>query len=135
MKTIDGPSRKRKVFAFLRVILVILLLVMIIGSEIIYHNYAIYNSISVVMKKNASIEYGTSDYDINDLIKRVEGKIVSVKNNIDTFDIDFRFQLTKDELMKLSMCKNFTAIIQTIGIKGGLHLYHMHLLNKVFICL
>ena len=42
-----------------------------------------------------------------------------VKNNIDKFDIDFRFQLTKDELMKLSMCKNFTAIIQTIGIKGG----------------
>lgn len=31
-----------------------------------------------------------------------------VKNNIERFDEDFRFQLTNDEVAELSRCKNFT---------------------------
>lgn len=31
-----------------------------------------------------------------------------VKNNIERFDADFRFQLTDEEVAQLSRCKNFT---------------------------
>lgn len=41
-----------------------------------------------------------------------------VKNNIDKFDEDFRFQLTKDEVEELSMSKNLISI-QIKGVKGG----------------
>ena len=41
-----------------------------------------------------------------------------VKNNIAKFDDDFRFQLTKDEVVELSMSKNLTSI-QIKGVKGG----------------
>ena len=33
-----------------------------------------------------------------------------VKNIIERFDDDFRFQLTKEEIEYLSRCKNFTAM-------------------------
>ena len=41
-----------------------------------------------------------------------------VKNNIERFDEDFRFQLNEIEIEYLSRCKNFTTM-QTKGIKGG----------------
>ncbi len=41
-----------------------------------------------------------------------------VKNNIAKFDDDFRFQLTKEEVIELSMSKNLTSI-QIKGVKGG----------------
>ena len=42
-----------------------------------------------------------------------------VKHNIERFDSDFRFQLTKEEVAQISVWKNSTAIMQTKGIKGG----------------
>ena len=42
-----------------------------------------------------------------------------VKNNIDKFPDDFMLQLAKDETSFISRCKNFTAIMQEPGIKGG----------------
>ena len=41
-----------------------------------------------------------------------------VKNNIEKFDADFRFQLNVEEVTNLSRCKNFTSM-QTKGVKGG----------------
>lgn len=41
-----------------------------------------------------------------------------VKNNIEKFDEDFMFQLTDEEIIELSRCKNFTTM-QIKGIKGG----------------
>ena len=41
-----------------------------------------------------------------------------VKNNINKFPGDFRFQLTSDELFDLARCKNFTSRIWTEGNKG-----------------
>ena len=41
-----------------------------------------------------------------------------VKNNIERFDDDFRFQLTDEEVLELSRCKNCISI-QTKGVKGG----------------
>lgn len=41
-----------------------------------------------------------------------------VWNNIQKFDDDFRFQLTREEIDELSRSKNLTSI-QTKGVKGG----------------
>ena len=43
---------------------------------------------------------------------------MEVKNNIEKFNDDFRFQLTKEKLEALSISKILTSI-QTKGIKGG----------------
>ena len=44
-----------------------------------------------------------------------------VKNNIDKFPKEFRFQLTYNEEDELSRCNFFTSIkiMQTAGVKGG----------------
>ena len=42
-----------------------------------------------------------------------------VKNNIEKFPYEFRFQLTNDETRLISRCKNFTSIMQEEGMKGG----------------
>lgn len=77
MKTIDGPSKMR----FVSLVLVSLV---IMYSCYVYHNYDTYNSIKVVVKENHAVEYGTANYNVNDLIKKVEGEIVSIKNDVDT---------------------------------------------------
>lgn len=41
-----------------------------------------------------------------------------VKRNIERFDDDFRFQLSREELATLSISQNVTSI-QTKGVKGG----------------
>lgn len=41
-----------------------------------------------------------------------------VKRNIERFDDDFRFQLTREEVKMLSMSQNVTSI-QTAGVRGG----------------
>ena len=58
-----------------------------------------------------------------------------VKNNIDKFPDEFRFQLTRDEVEELVRCKNFTSmpIMQTEGMKGGRTSLHWVFTNKVFI--
>ena len=56
-----------------------------------------------------------------------------VKNNIEKFDNDFRFQLNVEEVTYLSRCKNFTSM-QTKGLKVEEYICHMPLLNKVYIC-
>lgn len=77
MKKTDLPSKLR----FLS--LIGLTLIIMVGCYV-YHNYYTYNSIKVVIKKNASIEYGSANYNLSDLIKKVDGEIISVKNDIDT---------------------------------------------------
>ena len=42
-----------------------------------------------------------------------------VKNNMDKFPDRYRFQLSKDEIIKISRSKILTSIMQTSGIKGG----------------
>jgi len=42
-----------------------------------------------------------------------------IKNHINLFNDFCRFQLLKDEIDSLSRFKNFTAIMQTTGVKGG----------------
>lgn len=73
----QGPSK-------IKFISLIVLSFLIMFSCYAYHNYYTYNSINVVVKENAAIEYGSANYDVKNLIKKVEGEIVSVKNDVDT---------------------------------------------------
>ena len=41
-----------------------------------------------------------------------------VKNNIEKFEEDFRFQLTDDEILEISRSKKLTSM-QTSGKRGG----------------
>ena len=77
MRKVDGPSKGK-------LLSLIFLSLVIMFSCYAYYNYYIYNSIKVFVKKDSVIEYGSANYDIHDLIKRVDGEIVSVNNDIDT---------------------------------------------------
>ena len=108
MKWIDGPSIKKVSRAFL---LVVLSFIMII-SCCAYRNYSTVQSIDVKMKKNATVEYGTEDYDIKKLIKKVDGKIVSVKQDINTSVLGAQEVIL--EVKKNNMVKNVPVIVSVV---------------------
>ena len=55
-----------------------------------------------------------------------------VKNNVKKFPDDFVFQLSPNESETISRCKNFTAIMQGPGIKGGRTTYPYAFTEKGF---
>ena len=67
------------------IILVLTLLVTILGGYVFTRN-EIYRSIKVTNVSSSVIEYGSANYNIKKLIK-TNGKIVSVKNDIDAYDL------------------------------------------------
>ena len=96
MKTLAGPSK-------IRLLSLMLLSVLIAFCCYVYHNYYTYNSIKVVVKDNATIEYGSGNYDINNLVKEVEGDIVSVKDEINTSvvgDQEIIVEVKKDNIIR-----------------------------------
>ena len=96
MKKTDLPSK-------IRFLSLVGLALIIMVSCYVYHNYYTYNSIKVVVKKNAAIEYGSANYNLSDLIKKVDGEIVSVKNSIDTMvegEQEVVFEVKKDNIVK-----------------------------------
>jgi len=69
----------------------------------VYHDYASYKSIEVVVNKTATIEYGSANYDINELIEKVDGEIVSVKKDIDTSIVgeqEIILEVKKDNIVR-----------------------------------
>lgn len=96
MKKTDLPSK-------IRCLSLIGLVLLLMVSCYVYHNYYTYNSIKVVVKDNAAVEYGTANYNLSDLIKKVDGEIVSVKNNIDTTvegEHEVVVEVKKDNIVK-----------------------------------
>lgn len=77
MKTIDGSSK-------IKFLILMMMSFVIVICCYIYHNYTTYKSIKVVTKDSAVIEYGSANYDVEELLKEVEGEIVSIKKDIDT---------------------------------------------------
>ena len=75
MNTIEG-STSEKIIKILAV--VTLIAALLIGVYRLQVYYA-YESIKVVVHESKAVEYGTANYDVNNLIKKVEGKIVSIK--------------------------------------------------------
>ncbi len=63
--------------------LMIVMIVMMIAGYV-YYAYYTYESINIVVKDTAAIEYGSPNYNLNDIVKKIDGEIVSVKKVIDT---------------------------------------------------
>ena len=78
MKTQNGPSIKMK---NIKAIVTILLIVMI--GYVVEHTYFTYKSIEVIPLETAFIEVGSSEYDLQSLIKDINGEIISVKQDVD----------------------------------------------------
>ena len=65
-------------------ILVGMLGITVVLAGVGYYYYATYNSINIRMNKCLVLEYGTKEYKVKDLIGKVDGKIVSIDDQIDT---------------------------------------------------
>lgn len=96
MKKTDLPSK-------IRCLSLMMLALVIMLSCYAFHNYYTYNSIKVVVKDNVAIEYGSANYNLSDLIKKVDGEIISVKNDIDTSIVgeqEVVVEVKKDNIVK-----------------------------------
>ena len=78
MKSIDGSSINK----IKRILILTSLSLIMMISCYVYHSYCTYKSIRVVVSESNVIEYGTANYDLGKLIKEVDGKVVSVKKDI-----------------------------------------------------
>ena len=76
MKT-DGSSKTK-----LMSLMIVMIIMMVAGY--VYYGYYTYESIQIVVKDTAAIEYGSPNYNLNDIVKKIDGEIVSVKKVIDT---------------------------------------------------
>lgn len=81
MNSIDGSSKSKKIIRGTG--LVVLSAGIILGGYA-YHKKAVYDSIKVVSNDTAIVEYGSANYELKDLVREVDGKIVSVKKDVNT---------------------------------------------------
>ena len=66
--------------------LMIVMMVMMMAGYV-YYAYYTYQSIEVVVKDTAAIEYGSPNYNLNDIVNKIDGEIVGVKKVIDTSNV------------------------------------------------
>ena len=105
MKKIDLPSK-------IRLLSLTILAFIIMASCYVYHNYYTYKSIKVVAVDNAAIEYGSANYDINSLVKKVDGEIVSVKKKADTNVVGKQEIIV--EVKKENMVKDVPIVVSVV---------------------
>lgn len=79
MKSIDGSSVNK----IKRILMLTVLSLVMIVSCYVYHSYNTYKSIKVVVSDSTAIEYGTANYDLGKLIKEVDGRVISIKQDVD----------------------------------------------------
>lgn len=68
-----------------------------------YDYHQVYSSIDVSVSKTAAIEYGSPNYDIRQVLDSVEGKIVSIKKDIDTTKVGLQeiiVEVEKNQVVK-----------------------------------
>lgn len=95
-----------------RVLFLVMLIMVIISSCIIYYNYSIYKSLKVVGYKDVAIEYGSADCNINQIIKKVEGEIVSIQYDVDTSHVGEQEVLVK--VRKLNVTKEVPIVVEVV---------------------
>ncbi len=105
MKSDVLPSIRRVV----KIVFLILIIVLVLYA---YRYNKIYNSIGVSVADSVVIEYGTPNYDINKLVNKVDGKIVSVSNDIETDEIGFQ-----EVVLKVSKGKVTREVPITVEVK------------------
>ena len=74
-------SSKIKLLSLMMVMMVMML------AGYVYYAYFTYESIEVVVKDTAAIEYGSPNYNLNDIVNKIDGEIVGVKKVIDTSSV------------------------------------------------
>ena len=109
MNTIDLPSKKKQILRFISLVVVSSIMMI---SCYVYHRNDTYKSIKVVVNKNAAVEYGSANYDINKLIKKVEGEIVSVKQDIDTKQVGEQEVVV--EVKKADIVKDVSFLVNVV---------------------
>ena len=109
MKKTDLPSK-------IRCLSLIGLVLLLMVSCYVYHDYYTYNSIKVVVKENAAVEYGSANYNLNDLIEKVDGEIVSVKNDIDT-TVEGEHEVVV-EVKKDNIVKDVPIVLNVVDMSG-----------------
>ena len=76
----DSESKKRLFVAVMTLFVIVLCIYTFIYRET-------YNSIKIDTVKIPTVEYGSPNYDLNKLINNVDGKIISVKKDIETNEV------------------------------------------------
>ncbi len=105
MKKIGGPS-KTKLLSLIGISLVIMF------SCYVYYNFYIYNSIKVFVGEDNVIEYGSANYNVQDLIKKVDGEIVSVKKDVDTNKVGSQEIIVK--VKKNNIIKDVPIVVSVV---------------------
>ncbi len=96
MNTENLPS-KRKLFITTMLIFISLMICYF------YEYHRIYRSIDVTVSKTATVEYGSSNYDIRSVVDSVDGEIVSIKKDIDTTKVgpqEIVVEVEKNQIVK-----------------------------------
>ena len=96
MKTIVGPSKVKG-------LILIFMLSTVLLNIYSYKELKTYESIDVDVKKQAVVEYGSANYNLDELVDNVEGEIVAVKKDIDTTVVgkqEIVVQVVKDDIAK-----------------------------------
>lgn len=87
-------------------IYILTIVVSIISGIFIYYRFSYlekYKSISVETVSSSTIEFGTANYDISNIVSSVSGRIVSIKKDIDTNKIGSQklvLQVVRDNVYK-----------------------------------
>lgn len=106
MKKTDLPSK------ILRVISLLVVFVIMVFSCYAYHNYYTYKNMKVVVSKNTAVEYGSANYDIKSMLKKIDGEIVSVDKKIDTSVVGEQEVIVK--VKKENVVKEFPIKVKVI---------------------
>ena len=81
MKSKLGPS------GFIRLVIVpMVLMSLLLGSYAVETN-RIYKSLKMTLVKTASVEYGSANYNIEELVDKLDGNIVEIAEDVDTSQI------------------------------------------------
>ena len=107
MKSIDGPTVRKLIK------LILLFIFTIYVGYTFYYNYT-YKSISVELKKNTSVEYNSKDFNIKKFIKKVDGKIISINNELDTSLLGAQELILK--VKKGTVVKNVPVVISVVDV-------------------
>lgn len=107
MKSIDGPTVRKLI------ILVLLFIFTLYCGYVFYYNYT-YKSIGVELKKNITVEYGSSKFNVNKIIKKIDGKIISVNNELDTSLLGAQELILK--VKKGIVVKNIPVVISVVDV-------------------
>ena len=104
--------KKSNVPSEIKLLSLVLVSFIIMFSCCVYHNYYTYNNMKVVMKENAAVEYGSANYNLSKLIQKVDGKIVSVKRDINTNVVGSQEAIV--EIKKDNVIKTVPVVISVV---------------------